>query len=76
MENLLKALPQHVVIDDENTHQQSGKNTQPDDSLIDNNSLGHKTLAEHLRELDQAKTDGLITEEEFHTLRTKLLTSY
>jgi len=75
-ENLLKALPQHAIIDYENTHQQSRKNKPPDDSSIDNNRSVHTTLAEHLRELDQAKTDGLITEEEFHSLRIKLLNSY
>lgn len=75
-ENILKILPQHAIIDYEHTHQKSGKNKQQNDSLPRNNNSVHKTLAKQLRELNQAKTDGLITEEEFHTLRTKLLNTY
>ena len=75
-ESLLKALPQHAIIDYGGIHQQSEKNKPIDDSLIDSNRSVHTTLAEHMQELDQAKSDGLITEEEFHTLRTKLLNSY
>jgi hypothetical protein len=75
-ENLLKALPQHAIINYKSTHQEASKKQPSNDSLIDNNGSVHTTLAEHLRELDQAKIDGLITEEEFHTLRTKLLNSY
>lgn len=74
--SLLKALPQHAIIDYGNTHKKPVKHTQPRNPPIDNNSSVHKTLTEHLRELDQAKSDGLITEEEFHTLRAKLLNSY
>jgi hypothetical protein len=47
-----------------------------DDSLVSNDHSVHKPLADQLRELVQAKNDGLITEEEFQTLRTKLLNSY
>jgi hypothetical protein len=74
--NILKVLPQHAIIDYEHTHQKPGKNTPQNDSLLGNNNSVDKTLTEHLRELEQAKTDGLITEEEFHTLRTKLLNAY
>jgi hypothetical protein len=75
-ERLLKALPQHAIIDYEDTHQEPRKSKPSDNYLIGNNDSVHKTLAEQLRELEQAKNDGLITEEEFQTLRTKLLNSY
>ena len=75
-ESLITALPQHVIIDDVHTIQKPGKNTPLGQSLIGDNSSTQKTLTEHLRELDQAKANGLITEEEFHTSRTKLLNSY
>ncbi len=75
-ESLLMAWPQHAIIDYEHTYQKSGKSKPQSDSLRDNTSSMHKTLAEYLRELEQAKTDGLLTEEEFHRLRTKFLNSY
>jgi len=75
-QSLIKALPQHAIIDYEDTHQKPGMKKPPDDSRLGNDHSVHKTLAEQLRELEQAKNDGLITEEEFQTLRTKLLNSY
>jgi len=73
-ENLITALPQHVIIDYEHTPQEPTTQKPLGDLLPDH--LGHKTLAEQLRELEQAKHDGLITEDEFQTLRTKLLDAY
>ena len=37
---------------------------------------GEPSLSEKLRELETMKKEGLITEEEFQTIRTKLLNSY
>ena len=67
---------QHAIIEYENSPQKPGIKKPPDDSLVGNDHSVHKTLAEQLRELEQIKNDGLITEEEFQTLRTKLLNSY
>jgi len=75
-ESLLMAWPQHAIIDYEHTYQKSGKSKPQSDSLRDNTSSVHTTLTEHLRELEQARNDGLLTEEEFHRLRIKLLNSY
>ena len=72
-ENLITALPQHVIIDYEHTPQEPKTQKPPRDSLVGQDHLGHKTLAEQLRELEQAKQDGLITEDEYQTLRTKRL---
>jgi hypothetical protein len=70
------ALPQHVIIEYENLPQKPRIKKPHDDSLVGQGPSAHKTLAEQLRELEQAKNDGLVTEEEFQTLRTKLLNSY
>ncbi|TFG65321.1 MAG: SHOCT domain-containing protein [Nitrospirales bacterium] len=75
-ESLITALPQHVILEYENTPQEPGMKKPPDDSLVDHHNPAHKTLAEQLREMQQAKIDGLITEEEYQTLRTKLLDAY
>lgn len=75
-QRLLTALPQHAIINYENSHQKPRIKKPPDDSLVGQGPSAHKTLAEQLRELEQIKNDGLITEEEFQTLRTKLLNSY
>lgn len=75
-ESLITALPQHVILEYENTPQEPGMKKPPDDSLVDHYNPAHKTLAEQLREMQQAKMDGLITEEEYQTLRTKLLDAY
>ncbi len=75
-QRLITAWPQHVIIEYENTPQKPRIKKPPDDSLIGQGPSVHKTLAERLRELEQIKNDGLITEEEFQTLRTKLLNSY
>jgi len=75
-ENLITALPQHVIIEYENTPQESKVQKPADDPLVNHDQPAHKTLAEQLRELDQMKNEGLITEEEFQALRTKRLNSY
>ena len=75
-QSLITGLPQHAILEYENTPQKPGMKKTPDDSHVGNDHSGHKTLAEQLRELEQIKNDGLITEEEFQTLRTKLLNSY
>jgi len=75
-QRLLTALPQHAIIQYENSPQKPGIKKPHDDSRVGNDHSVHKTLAEQLRELEQIKNDGLITEEEFQTLRIKLLNSY
>jgi hypothetical protein len=75
-ENLVTALPQHVIVDYENTHQESRVKKPLDEPLVDHNDPAQKTLVEHLRELEQAKHDGLISEEEYQALRTKFLDGY
>jgi len=75
-ESLITALPQHAILEYEHTPQEPGAKQSPDDSLGDHDYSVHKTLAEQLRELEQAKNDGLLTEEEYQTVRTKLLDAY
>jgi hypothetical protein len=75
-QRLITALPQHAIIEYENTPHEPRMKKLLDDSLVSNDHSVHKPLADQLRELVQAKNDGLITEEEFQTLRTKLLNSY
>jgi hypothetical protein len=75
-QSLITALPQHVIIEHQNTPQKPEMKKPPDDSRVGNDHSVNKTLAERLRELEQIKNDGLITNEEFQTLRTKLLNSY
>jgi len=74
-ENLITALPQHVIIDYEHTPQPKVQNS-AEDPLVNHAQPAHKTLAEQLRELQQAKNDGLMTEDEYQNLRTKLLDAY
>lgn len=74
--SLVTGLPQHAIIEYENTPQDPRINIPLDDSLVGHDHPAHKTLTEQLRELDQAKTNGLISEEEYQTIRTKLLNSY
>ncbi len=75
-ESLLMALPQHSIIEYENSPQKPRKRKPPDDSLVGHDRSVHKTLAEQLRDLEQIKYDRLITQEEFQALRTKHLNSY
>ena len=75
-QSLITALPQHAILEYKNTPQKPGMKKPSDDSHVGNDHSVHKTLAEQLRELEQIKNDGLITEEEFQTIRTKLLNSY
>jgi len=75
-ENLITALPQHVIIDYGHTPQEPTTQKPLEDSLGVPDQSAHKTLAEQLRELEQAKHDRLITEEEYQSLRTKLLDTY
>jgi hypothetical protein len=75
-ESLITALPQHVIIDYEQPLQEPRIKNPPDDSPGGPDHPAHKTLAEQLRELEQAQNDGLITEEEYQTLRAKLLDAY
>ena len=75
-ESLVTALPQHVILEYENTPQEPRMKKPLGDSLVGPDQPTHNTLAEQLRELEQAKHDGLITEEEYQTLRTKLLDAY
>lgn len=75
-ESLITALPQHVIIDYQQPPQETRIKNPLDDSLVGPDRPAHKTLAEQLRELEQAKQDGLLTEEEYQTLRAKLLDAY
>jgi len=75
-ENLITALPQHVIIDYEHTPQGPKVHNSADDPLVNHDQPAHKTLPEQLREMQQAKNDGLITEDEYQHLRTKLLDAY
>lgn len=75
-ENLITALPQHVIIDYEHTPQELKVRKPGDDPLVNHDQPADKTLTEQLREMQQAKNNGLITEEEYQTLRTKLLDAY
>jgi hypothetical protein len=74
--NLITALPQHVIIDYEDTPQEPKVQKPADDPLVNHDQPAHKTLAEQLREMQQAKNAGLISEEEYQTLRSKLLDAY
>jgi hypothetical protein len=75
-ESLVTALPQHVIFEYEPIPQDPRTSRPLDESSEGHDLSIHKTLSEELRELGQAKNEGLITEEEFHTLRLKLLNSY
>ncbi len=75
-ESLVTALPQHVIVEHKDTPQEPRMSKPLGDSLVGPDQPTHNTLAEQLRELEQAKHDGLITEEEYQTLRTKLLDAY
>jgi len=75
-ESLITALPQHVIIEYEHTLPEPKVQAPTDDPPIAHDQPAAKTLPEQLREIQQAKNDGLISEEEYQTLRTKLLNSY
>lgn len=75
-QNLIKGMPQHIIIEYDNTQKTPGITKPQPDLRVGPDYPVHKTLAEQLRELEQTKHDGYITEEEFQTLRTKLLHSY
>jgi len=75
-ENLITALPQHAIIEYEHTLPEPKAQTPTDDPPLGHDQPTAKTFAEQLREIQQAKNDGLISEQEYQTLRTKLLDSY
>jgi hypothetical protein len=75
-EQFLLALPQEFIIKQETpqTHSSStiSQKEQHEEPGLSNSS----SLTDKLRELETMKAEGLITEEEYHSIRAKLLNSY
>ncbi|MEE8124801.1 MAG: SHOCT domain-containing protein [Nitrospirales bacterium] len=73
---LFTALPQEAIISYEKTPIDSKLRKSLDGQHSDTDLSGPLSLTEKLRELEKMKVEGLITAQEFQTMRSKLLSSY
>jgi hypothetical protein len=72
----LMEMPQEVIVRVDKTRGGAKLRKSPLHQREELDRSGEPSLSEKLRELETMKKEGLITEEEFQTIRTKLLNSY
>jgi hypothetical protein len=75
-EQFLLALPQEFIIKQETPQTHSSSTISQKEQREEPDLSNSSSLSDKLRELETMKAEGLISEEEFHSIRAKLLNSY